>query len=340
MSNSLADRSRIDRILESKTIGADDILVLRREIFGDGVVSRDEVRAVFQLDHECSEKVEEWTHFYVESLTDHFVWQATPSGYVTEKGAEFLMEHILRDGRIDGVTELELLINIIQVAASCPESLVMLILEAVKESVLNPEAALYGRGREPGVVTAVDVQLIRRAIYGKSSDGGYTTSRNEADLLFDLNRKTNTAKNHESWRDLFVKAIGSYLMFPLQPPVTLSADEVMRREARHKAKVGGVVEFFAAMPLPGPRALRESWRELDLTGSRRKAEAEAEAKKIASLAWSKESIDPNEARWLVERIDEDHVIDENERALLVFIQRESPNIDPLLHPLLARLDAE
>ena len=84
-------------------------------------------------------------------------------------------------------------------------------------------------------------------------------------------------------------------------------------------------------------SISQVWRDIDLFGSNRAAEAKAAASRRASLHKARESIDPNEARWLVERIDEDHVIDENERALLIFIREESGNIDPMLEPLLARI---
>ena len=127
----------MSRILASRTITAEDVLALRRDVFTDSLVNRNEVETIFQLDRDCVEKAEQWTQFFVDALTDHFVWQTDPYGYVNEEGSGYLRECVLRDGRIDGIGELELLINIANAATSCPESLNVLILEAVKESVLN-----------------------------------------------------------------------------------------------------------------------------------------------------------------------------------------------------------
>ena len=185
----------------------------------------------------------------------------------------------------------------------------------------------------------MDCELIRRAIYGKASGGGYTTTRREADLLFDLNRESDKADNHEAWQDLFVKAIGSHLMFPLPVPQTPGADEARRREAWLNSEVGGLRDFLFAMGRKMSLAgLDESFREVDLFGSRRKAEAEDRAKESARASFERESIDPDEAVWLLERIEQDHEIDENERALLIFIKQECPSIDSRLNPLLARID--
>ncbi len=63
--------------------------------------------------------------------------------------------------------------------------------------------------------------------------------------------------------------------------------------------------------------------------------AEAEARATAE-ALGRETIDPAEAAWLAKRILQDDTIDENERALLVFLKKEAKAIDPALKPLFAR----
>ena len=73
-------------------IGADDVLKLRREVFRDGVVDPVEARDVFRLDHACATKDPAWTQFYVDALTDFFVWQANPKGYVDQELGRFLIE--------------------------------------------------------------------------------------------------------------------------------------------------------------------------------------------------------------------------------------------------------
>jgi hypothetical protein len=339
MTSQKSDASPMGRILASRTITAEDVLALRRDVFTDSLVNRNEVEAIFRLDRDCVEKAEQWTHFFVEALTDHFVWQADPYGYVNEESADYLSECILQDGRISAIGELELLINIASAATSCPESLNVLILKAVKESFLNPEVALSGRDRRPGVVTAMDCELIRKVVYGKASGGGYTTTRREADLLFELNRESDRASNHETWRDLFVKAISSHLMFPLPVPEIPSAGETRRREAWMNSEVGGVRDFAFSMARKLSLAgLEESLREVDPFGSRGKAEAENRAEESARTSFERESIDPQEAVWLLEWINQDHEIDENERALLIFIKQECPSIDPMLSSLLAKID--
>jgi hypothetical protein len=50
-----------------------------------------------------------------------------------------------------------------------------------------------------------------------------------------------------------------------------------------------------------------------------------------------EQVNASEADWLVERINHDGELHDAEKALLLFIKRESPDIHPGLKPLLDRV---
>ena len=321
-------------VIEAKgSISADDLLMLRRSVFKDGVVDRSEADAIFRLDRTCSEKAAVWREFYVDTLTDYFVWKSEPPKYVDEDSAKYLIDQIVHDGHIDGSTELELLVNIVHWAVLVPEDLIVLMLQAIRESVLTPDKALYGQGRNAGVVTAVDVQLVRRAIHAPGSGGSITVTRREADLIFDINNGTVASENDEGWQDVFVKAIANHLMFPRPAPEPISAEDYERREVwleqsrgvgRMLADVGRNVATLN---------LAEGWSAWDPFGTRTAAEMKAQEDKEIHEALVRESIDEPEARWLLGRIAEDETVHENERALLKFIRDNSPNVHPLLADL-------
>ena len=50
-----------------------------------------------------------------------------------------------------------------------------------------------------------------------------------------------------------------------------------------------------------------------------------------------ETVSAEEARWIADRIGRDHVIRENERALLSFIKQSASSIHPELKPLLDKV---
>ena len=85
--------------------------------------------------------------------------------------------------------------NIVHWATSVPDALKDYALEAVRDSIMEPDGAAYGKQRRPRVIDPVDVEILRKTLYAGALDGGLTISRREADLLFDLNRATLNADN-------------------------------------------------------------------------------------------------------------------------------------------------
>ena len=198
---------------------------------------------------------------------------------------------------------------------------------------------MYGRGRKAGVITPLDVEVIRAVIHGGGGLGAYTVTRREADLLFELNDATVEAGNTESWREVFVKGVGSYLMFPLAAPVAVAAEEILRLDASleqrrtyltHLRELGqGLRDFEAG-------EIGEWVGELDLFGTRRAREKVAREQARAREERARASIDEAEATWLIDRLDRDDALTDNERALLVFIRQNSPQIHPWLDKLFAK----
>ena len=322
-------------------ITSEDVLELRRGVFPDGAIDRLEAEAVFHLDRTCGDKDPVWTRFYVDVLTDYFVWQSKPRGYVDDTMAQFLVDEIVRDGRIDSVSELELLINVVHWAVRCPEALPVFVLRAVKESVLNPETAAYGSNRPPAVISPADVEILRKVLYAPGGPGGLTVTRSEAELLFELNDATAESDNAPGWPDLFVKAVASHLMFPRGAPEPPDAGEALRREAwlEERHGVGHLLMGVGKSLTRGWISTGEVWRELDVFGTRRaREEPDMEAARTRE-ARSREAIDAAEARWLAERLERDGALNENERKLLAFIKEHSPSIDPALDPVFAQAAA-
>ena len=202
MSEAAVFQDLVDQVCNSGTISADDVLALRRQVFPDGAVSAEEAEAVFRLDHACGDKAAEWTRFYVDALTDYFVWQSKPRGYVNDAQARALIDNIQRDGRIDAASELELLLNVVHWCMACPAELSRIALSAVKDSVLTPEAAAYGftarrfnaeealrMGLVNGVIPKADLEGEVRATAERIADNAPLTLRSIKLIARELTRE-------------------------------------------------------------------------------------------------------------------------------------------------------
>jgi hypothetical protein len=330
----------VDQICTAGKITAEDVLALRRQVFPDGVVSAEEAEAVFRLDHACRDKAAEWTRFYVEALTDYFVWQSTPRGYVNEAQSRELIDSIRRDGRIDATSELELLLNVVHWCVACPAELSYLALDAVKDSVLAPETAAFGSNRPPAVIVPADVELIRKVIYAPGSPGGFTVTREEAEVLFALERATIAEENAPAWPDLFAKGIANALMFPRGAPEVPDAAEALRRERwlEEKGSIGNLLAGVGKAMARGDIPVREAFKEADVFGTHRAREAREKEQARLNEALAREAIDAEEAQWLIAQIGKTEALTDGERQLLAFIKEHSPSIDPALEPLLVQAE--
>jgi hypothetical protein len=311
---------------------------LRRIIYATGSVGDEAAKMLLRLNDACSKKDAAFAQLYVEALTDYFVWQTEPKGYVSPEGARLLLDHVGGDGHVDSKTELELVLNVVHWARQCPEDVVILVLDAVRQSVLLSRTSPLGANRPHASIGAGDVAILRKALHAPAGDGSLLVTRREAEMLFALNDATSAGKNDPEWMDFFCRAMANHLLNPADPPVIPSRDEAARRERwlNERGSVGQLLRSVGTALARGDIPARAVFDELDpfnAASDEKAAEAEARATR-ERLA--REQIDAGEAQWLAQRILQDGAIDDNEHALLAFLRKEARAIDPALEPVMAR----
>ena len=313
-------------ILAGGAITAADVITLRQGFFEDGIVDRDEAELVFYLDAHSSGNDAEWNAFFVDALTSYFVWQQVPRGMLGDEDGQFLIARVTHDGRIDHDSEFQLVVNIIIKAWLCPEDVIVLALETVEANVLDSSGKLFGKGRRrPGIIDESEVDVLRAIVYGTGGGGGLTVTRREAELMFRLNNKTVERKNASGWRDLFVTAVGCYLMHPKAPP-DIDVEEILRRDKSLAMMARGEgPSIISQMMNTNP------FEHLAEEGRKEKARLQRDRDNLAAEL-EREAVDEKEIEWLIARITEDDMIHDNERALLAFIKEKGADNHPSLDP--------
>jgi hypothetical protein len=214
------------QILGDGRIDAEDVLRLRRAIYQNGEISRDEALFLFHLNRKAAEKVIAWEEFFVGALGDFFYWRNGSDSTLTPDAEQMLLDAIGMEEPVDDATEQRLLLNLMFRINGASERFRRFVLDAVRRSVLHSEKALFGRARRrPGVIDSADVEVIRRLVYGMGSQNGLAISRIEADFLFELNDATTGRANDPGWRELFVKAVTMYLLFAGDTPDRIDEPE-------------------------------------------------------------------------------------------------------------------
>ena len=320
-----------DAVME--TITAADVRSLRAFVYPDGVVSRAEVEKLFRLNAAAKSVCPEWQEFFVEAATDHLVHQERPEGYVSEENADWLMRMISRDGVVETLTEVELLVTVLEKAKSSPEKLVAFALEQVAVAVVGGAGALARvSGRLPNVVDRDEVDLVRRVLYAFAGDSNIAVSRAEAEILLTINDASIEADNDPAWNELFVKAMMNFVMF-VSGYQTPSREEALRHKVFLDSPDMGVGGFLSRMVSGGLAAILgrdDALESVEDASRQRNADRETAARRA-------EAVDEQEARWLAERLGKNGALRENERALIAALRDSSPSIAPALQPLIDKV---
>ncbi|MGV2974909.1 hypothetical protein AB1P65_05610 [Roseibium alexandrii] len=311
----------------------DDVITVRRYIYGDMHVTLEEGAGLFRLNTAGLAMPQTWFELFPEAIGDILVHQANPQGYVSDENAHWLIGQITANGHVCSRTELDAVLHVLEKARQAPRFLEQFALKIVADSVISGQGATRsGATLTPGVILDAEVEILRRVLYAGAGCGGIAISKAEAEILFDLNDASSEADNAPAWSELFAKAVANYLMAlsGFAPPpreVALAREDWINSPGGFD---GGISGFFKSMFGGGVSGVRDAYSD----------QPDPFAAKGAAMAAGiavNEVVTEDEAQWLVDRIGRDGVLHENEEALLRFIRQESPDIHPALKPLMEKV---
>jgi hypothetical protein len=321
MSNSATAllRALADRIAADGRVEPEEVLAVRRAVFPDGVVSREEAELLFDINEHVANDDPAWDACFVEAICDHLLNSAEPMGHVTEEGCDWLIVRIDHDSVLERVTELELALKLLEKAESCPARL------AERARTWASRAILEGRGyegrdpkTEPGQIGDAEVAMIRRVLFAAAGAGDIAITRDEAEWLFALDEATDGKAHAASWRDLFVKAIMSHL-FAGGPSDLLDRNAMLHRAQFVSNTSGGLRQTLSHLASGLADGGLEGWKtragQLDAHDDQMKHDAERKAQHASA-----DLLSMSEAAWLVTRIRADHRRTPNEEALVAAVK--------------------
>lgn len=292
-------QTRLAAVGANGHVTANEVLFLRRTVFEDGVVSPEELDALFDLGARAPKGDPEWPQFFAEAAADFYLREEEPQGYLTPEEFASLQVRVTRNGGDANALERCLLVKLMETATRTPPEMARFTGDQIKKAILN-------KSNGP-VVDKNDAMLLRRYLFAAGGDGAVAVTRAEAELLFDINDAVQTANNNPAWTELFVQGVINHLMAHLGYTAP-SREEAFRRNAwarDHSTNVGG---FFKRMLSGGAGAVKDAYAQGSLHeehNARRDLDAAIAAK-----------VTNREADWLADRIGRDGAFDENERQLI------------------------
>ncbi|MEE2691045.1 MAG: hypothetical protein VX640_05845 [Pseudomonadota bacterium] len=304
-------------------ISARDVLELRRTVFADGVVSTDELDALFDLGDRAPNGDREWADFFAEAASDFYLREEEPRGYLTDDEFRTLKTRLTRNGERASDLEIGLLVKLMENAVSTPAEMSGFTAKQIKRRI----AERQGGPR----VTAEDASLIRRFLFAAGGDGNVAVTREEAEFLFDLNDVVSGAKNDPSWTDLFCKAVSNHLMAHIgYKPV--GRETALRRQAFMQSDNAGVAGVLGRMFSGGIGGVKKGF---GLAAAKDKtAQQERNDSREAGIAEA-EAVTSNEADWLADRISRDGAVHDSERALIRHLKSLDAELPPKLKAIVS-----
>ena len=114
------DRSRtiISAMILGRRVTAQDVAWLRREVFADGAVTREEADELFAVARARMDNAPEWKEFFVEMIVRHVVRQSQPAAAVSEERAAWLLTRV---DECKSVEALAALAHVLAEARNVPE---------------------------------------------------------------------------------------------------------------------------------------------------------------------------------------------------------------------------
>lgn len=197
-------------------LSADDVILLRKYTFPDGIQNSVDVVTMLALNNSCPEKCEEWSTFFVETLTHYIVHHCYPQGTLDDINADWIRLMFTTDGVINSPTELELVLHIIEVAAHVPASLSVLALDQLRLALSNGMGAYHlVRGHAGARMMPGDLDYVLRVLRGCCGPAIPYLTPEQGDAIQRIDRAAVHGSSHPDWH-AFMASLGTRARRPVE----------------------------------------------------------------------------------------------------------------------------
>lgn len=190
-------------IAGKQRLAADDIGLLRKHSFPDGVRTSDDVVLMLALNNSCPEKCAEWNTFFVESLAGFVVNHTYPQGSLDDINVAWIMRMFATDGVVNSPLELELILHVMEISVHVPDELRAFTLDQLRLALTDSVGGYkQSRAVERKGITRQDVDFVMRVLRGLNEGGTILVSEATHRVLRRIETETLPAANHPRWAEI------------------------------------------------------------------------------------------------------------------------------------------
>jgi uncharacterized protein with PIN domain len=290
-------------------ITAEELLSLRREGWGDGIITRAEAEALFAVNNALNERTPEWCDFFVEAIGEFVLNGTPPRLQCSLEEAEWLIGQINHDGVVESMVELETMVRILERAENTPDRLKNYVLDVVEREVLTGTGPTRCGGALAAThISAAECRIIRRVIFASGGHGPAAVARWDAEMLFRLKDATLAEENAAEWDDLFIDGVANFLKGFVVPNAQVSHERKRELEAFVADSSVNVGRFMGRVAREAPQVMNHFGR---VFGKKQAGGTDFEA-----LAAAGEVVTDYESEWLEKMVAADGEVDELESRLI------------------------
>lgn len=296
-------------------ISSEELLALRREGWGDGIITRAEAEALFAVNNALKERSPEWCDFFVEAIGEFVLNGTPPRLQCSAEEAEWLIGQIDHDGVVESMVELETMVRILERAENTPDRLKDYVLGVVEREVLTGTGPTRCGGALSAThISAAECRIIRRVIFASGGHGPAAVTRHDAEMLFRLKDATLAEENAAEWDDLFVDGVANFMKGFVLPNAQLSHERKRELEAFIADSSVSVGRFIGRFAKEAPQVANHLGK---VFGKKQDGGTDFDA-----LAAAGDIVTDFESRWLEEMVSGDGEVDELETRLIARLAAE------------------
>lgn len=314
------------RAAEDGIVSSDEVLALRRQGWGDGIIARDEAEALFALNDALDERSDEWCDFFVEAIGEFVLNGRPPRRQCDETEARWLIDRVDHDGALESVVELETLVRILERAENTPDILKRYVLEQIEREVLTGIGPTRCGGELSAThISTAECKILRRVIFASGGHGTAAVSRFDAEMLFRLKDETLADENAPEWDQLFLDGVSNFIRGFVMAHAQLGHSQRLGMERRLESHDRTVKGFMRGMVSQKPDARTGVNAMLGVMFGRRTNGGEVSeyaGAKINAAAEAGAQFTDFEREWLEKMVQADGKLDDLEKRLIKRLEAE------------------
>ncbi|MBO6919734.1 MAG: hypothetical protein JJ858_15000 [Rhizobiaceae bacterium] len=123
------------KLVAKQKILPNDVILLRQEVFPNGVVNRQDVATLLAIETACYEKCPQWDELFTKSIADYIVFAEGEHGVIDDVQALWIKQSLTRNGLADTKNEFATIVRILSLAKRAPSSVVSLALDQITHRI-------------------------------------------------------------------------------------------------------------------------------------------------------------------------------------------------------------